>query len=437
MSQYFHVEPLGRGTINIENLYSYIGRLADAHQIGCSQLMSCMNRWAADAGLIRSKFPKHALFNTTLYLCSYGQTVQYVVDLLEVATGCSGLRAMTFLALSGITTAHTHGTVKAHRTWCPVCLRDAMKSGSIIYEKLYWIASVMERCVEHRIQLEDRCYNCYSLQRAWRGANGMGHCFNCAACLVSPEKNWIRRPNPGFGETDVVNLVARMSASPDIPFAKNPYERFINALRSRHVDQLFASTGMRLYNIDPTHLKTTTPKLSSLLRLAAAFDVPLLTILEDPEGAANLVSPPLVAHPPLPTIPRLKHSDSSRTSLRRLLLRAIHDVKLGKVRSLKEVCQIAGVTKGYAYYGFPELCFKLTNGRSDLLKRVMAKKQKQIRSELRNRMYARYLAGHIKTHDDLVAKVARSCLASRSMVRDELRKYLYAAKLTVDEHLVD
>jgi hypothetical protein len=428
MSQYFHVEPLGRGTTNIESLYSYIGRLADVHHVGSSQLMSCMSSWATGAGLMKLKLPKHALFRTNLALCSYGQTVQQVVDLLEAATGCSGLNAMTFLALSGATAIHTHGTVKTRRAWCPVCLRDALKSGSVIYERLNWIARVTERCIDHGIRLEDRCHGCWSLQLAWNVSDGMGRCSKCGTSLVSPEKEWVRQRYPVLGETNVLDLVTRISANPDLRFARNAYQRFITALRSRHIDQLFASTGMRLYNIDPTHLKTTTPRIASLLRLAAAFDIPLLAILEDPEGAANLVSPPLVAHPPLPTIPRLKRSDSIRGSLRRLLLRAMRDVKFGKVRSLKEVCQMAGVTRGYAYYSFPDLSSKLTNGRSTLLKRVTAEKQKRIRSELRNRMYAHYLGGHIKTHDELVAKISRRCLASRSMVRNELREYLYSEK---------
>jgi len=89
---------------------------------------------------------------------------------------------------------------------------------------------------------------------------------------------------------------------------------------------------------------------------------------------------------------------------------------------------MAGVTKGYAYYSFPELCSKLTRDRCGLLKRVTAEKRRQIRSELRDRMYACYLAGHIKTHDDLVEKIAGLCLASRSMVRNELRRYLYSGR---------
>lgn len=426
MPDYFYMEPQGKGTPEIENFYSFVGRLANAHAVTIYQLVEHMNAWT---GVPRDlRIAKHGFFTSNHALCGTGVLVKHAVEILELAVGYKGLRATTFLALAEATCRNAPQIVKRQRAWCPACYIDSVRTQTVLYDRLYWASALISRCIEHKISLESRCPKCHRHQKVSGLAHAIDKCIWCKGSLISSHKHWNRAPYPSFGEAEVLELISRVVLDPGIVFERNVAQRFFSSLRSRQVDALFGATDLRLYRIDPAHLRTESPKFVTLLRCAAAFDISLVGLLENPEEAALQVTATLVKRPPVPFQPRLRHDDAVRHSVGRALVHAIRESRAGRVFSLRMVCETLGVTKGYAAYQFPQLCSQLVNKRSVLIEKLVAVRRKTLQAALEGGLLKRYQAGELHSIDHLVGEMVRLYGVSHSMARTEVNDFLYSAR---------
>ena len=181
----YHVPPIGIGTPLVEGLAGYMMRLAEAHSVTTSalvtdELLPLMKprgletrpaaNWLADHG-------PH--FNGT------DVRAQLAVEALMLLTGRQDLAALTLLPWARAVAPYGLLRLrKPARVWCTACYADLLTRGEPIYEPLLWSIAVVSVCPQHRIRLNDHCPHaeCGRPLPAIAAAARPGHC------------SWCRRP---------------------------------------------------------------------------------------------------------------------------------------------------------------------------------------------------------------------------------------------------
>jgi hypothetical protein len=162
--------------------------------------------------------------------------------------------------------------------------------------------------------------------------------------------------------------------------------------------------------------------MDTLLRLAAAGQVSLLTMLDCPDIAASM-SP---LYPQLQVAIdqkiRLRHSKAIREEVR-LTLQGYLDAS-ENLPTLRQLCARFGVTTGFVNYWFPKLLSAFSQKRRML---QAIKRQTQMTASvvaLESGLLKEYSMGDIGRQRDIVRLASRSSGASIFLVREVLKRKL-------------
>lgn len=176
--------PLGVGGELCEALTSYISRLAYAHGVLTSSLVSqeiapvASEAWAART---EGKGPDN-FFRRAASLCSTGTSAANLVDALQRLAGRADLGSATMLRWADV--LPTRGLVRQYRAWCPCCYAHWRSTGHTVYDPLLWCLEAVSVCHIHKTPLASSCANCGSRIRHLSPAYRPGYCSECHAWLA-------------------------------------------------------------------------------------------------------------------------------------------------------------------------------------------------------------------------------------------------------------
>ena len=396
MAFFFTLEQLGKETFEVESLLSFWCRLSETHGLSVNQLSTEMTFWGERHGL---QFPKSLLYGRVLSMCSYGDHVQRMVNIVEAATGSRGLQAGTLLALKDVLAPSGSRALKKYKAWCPRCYQDDEKTHEVCYDRLFWAIEAIDRCPIHKLRLQTHCPHCGSSQRYPHASGIVSACHTCEEPLIGPPKSWEVALRPGYAESNISSLLAHFSKLDAQPARKNAFQEYSLYATQIRSSKLIAAEK----SIKPHRKRVPPPTLQTLLKVATRDGADLVLMVIDPKESIRQ-SPQLANfNISLDVIRRMRTPELVVNRTREMLEKASEG---DGSKSFAAHCREIGVTKGFAQYRFPELCKKV-------VRRWWARRAAQRWREIRKAMrllvdseWDRYLNGALASQDVLVAKIS-------------------------------
>lgn len=206
----YDLEPIGIGSVLVESLTSYVGRMAYAHNILTGTLITKLLAPAMNKEyLIQSAITDGSRFyESSAAINGLRQEAVDWVAVLEEMTSRRDLRFLTMLSWQDI--FPVRNLVKERRTWCQSCL-SAQPNGKK-YEPLIWNLQIVEKCPIHDVELESTCPICGQDNFVISRRHIPGYCNKCWGWLGMQSSNgdssdYNREKNAAFNtEQMLVNL---------------------------------------------------------------------------------------------------------------------------------------------------------------------------------------------------------------------------------------
>lgn len=182
----YHLPPMGIGTPLVEGLAGYVMRLAEAHCVTTSTLVT-------EELLPLMKPPGSQTRPAANWLADHGPHVngtgvraRQAVAALMLLTGRQDLQALTLLPRA--TVVAPHGLLRLRRparVWCAACYADLLARDEPLYEPLLWSITAVTVCPQHRSKLRDCCphADCARALPAMAAWARPGHCSWCRRLL--------------------------------------------------------------------------------------------------------------------------------------------------------------------------------------------------------------------------------------------------------------
>ena len=417
MGDFLYTPLLSGDKGEIEHLYSYVARSANIHHLSQYQFLWLLDDWwSKQAGEERTIFRR--AYQSRTGLCAYGDDVAEILSALSTATGESQLERATFSALRSALSRRPQGLLKRSRAWCPACFSEARRCGDAVFDRLYWIAAYCTRCIFHKLRLMDVCPSCRSPQVGYSSRKGLEYCYKCTKLLIGKTDQWVREVNPGYGERQTIELIEYISENPNAVFNEHSIGAFHREMYQLTLGQYakWRNPYIRKHSQDKYIFQT-------VLEDAVNHDLSLLLMFQDPILAARVAVDS--KWPMAKRIRRRKpHVRAVRAQLESMLKGAAHcQSPLTGHISLQGICEPLGVSTGYAYYHFPELCRTLRVTNLRIVRETRAAVEQHMSIQLANGLYANYSSGAIKRQKQVIVVLASTCGGTINDARRSFRKY--------------
>ena len=182
----FSLPPIGIGTGAIECLTSYLGRLAWAHSISTSKLVTDLIVPATGRNYL-SEASDVLNGRCSAAVNASGATATTFVSASEHLTGQPNLRVLTLS--HWFRWPRINAPVSPYRVWCPYCFQDARDAGKMVIDQLIWTLKDITVCAVHATRLLDKCPKCKARSPWLLRYSLPGYCCGC--------KGWLGR-SPSF-----------------------------------------------------------------------------------------------------------------------------------------------------------------------------------------------------------------------------------------------
>lgn len=407
MSYLFRLELRGLGTYEVESLLSYWCRLSETHGLTINQLQSQLAWWAEREGF---SFPRSLLYGRVLSMCGFGNDVQRTVSLLERATSSERLERSTLLPLRPVLSKTGGGALRARRAWCPRCYQEDLCNHGASYDRLLWAIALVERCPIHRLRLESICPVCGADQRYPRPNGRLDLCHDCEKSLVGPSDRWVVRDAPSIAEREVASWFEYLARDGGLPVQENAfqtYERIARQIRRSRLaisDDASRSLNARICR----------PSLRTLLQTVIQDGANLVQVLTEPAQAANSASQLEGVGVTFDVITRTRVS--SEVAARASAILSAYAVGDG-TRSLAQVCNEIGVSKGYARHRFPKLSASVARLWNARYARIYNVKVRAATKALVTTEWDLYQSGKYSSQDEVAESISKHSNCSIRVAR--------------------
>ncbi|MEK5441212.1 TniQ family protein [Fredinandcohnia sp. FSL W7-1320] len=182
-SDCFALNPMGVGTPFVENLTSYINRLARAHNIRSSDFLRYKVSEFLKSAYLISELNNGGLNNKCRYINSDSSVAKEFVGAIEYLVGKDNLLYLTLLPFSSSYYISTKGIIKQQREWCPLCYREQEKKYETTFDLLLWTIVGVKVCLLHKTKLMSNCGNCGTKFRVIMKDSTTNLCHNCGMKL--------------------------------------------------------------------------------------------------------------------------------------------------------------------------------------------------------------------------------------------------------------
>lgn len=349
--------PAGEGTVHVEAFASYFARLARSHNCTIIQLSRFLS-----SKCVPKEGQRSVLFESTLYshvgagLFGYRERVESYVEAVEKAVGSAELRRCTIIPLRAALANQCSYTVRSNRAWCEQCYRDDLHSEEGPYDRLLWTLQAIERCPEHRVALRKECPSCGMPQRFYHRAGDPGLCWTCGNSLIGPSSELRVQLNPCFGESDLCEVIQAIALGRITSVNPNLLEEFQGALHSILSPLAGVVSGVAAISGSArANGRVVKPNLRSLLRKAHAAGVPLLHLIEDPNGAALTAGQLFFDRNMISAIARIRHPKEIVQEVEAALCDQLRNARTQQIPRLSEIAETCGVSEGFVRHHCPDI----------------------------------------------------------------------------------
>jgi len=127
----YHLAPIGVGTPHVESLTGYLQRLAEAHHVSTSDLVSGELLPVLQPGGLGGKPVATWLSQEGPHLNGTGAMAGEAARALALLTGRQELLCLTLQPWTAVIAAYGLVRIRKHsRRWCDACYRDALEQGT-------------------------------------------------------------------------------------------------------------------------------------------------------------------------------------------------------------------------------------------------------------------------------------------------------------------
>lgn len=326
------------------------------HGVSTWQFLDHLNHWYKTRYPNSKPIPEYLVYGRSLAICSHGKDLVRLISIIEEATSTSGLRAATFQVLHGVTSRKCSGVVKHGRSWCPACFLEWSKAGLVPYDKLQWCCQHIVRCVEHGIRLSECCPSCGRKQRYYDALKPIDVCRNCGASLIGNPATWKRATQPTAGERDVLDLIRFTTSNPRMELVKQAPSKFLNEVHDRQLGiTLSRSLGMAQTKLVACGESRQKPTFNSMLKIAAACDVPLVLILTEPKTAATIAALDVKWNKIVGPVHHSRLGKRTRNYIERALTKIVSNPDKDIAPTITCVCHSMCISSGFLAYNYRHL----------------------------------------------------------------------------------
>jgi hypothetical protein len=158
-SRLYSLAPCITGGGRTESMTGYLARLADAHCVPISALVSRIVAPRLRQGRIASRNRLSGVFGTVgLSFNGNSPMAGEVVEVINELTGRTDLDSLTMLFTAGHI-SHK-GLLRPSQAWCPACFSEWKESGVSIHMPLLWSLATVSACTRHARSLSTLCPSC-------------------------------------------------------------------------------------------------------------------------------------------------------------------------------------------------------------------------------------------------------------------------------------
>src|SRR6266496_2537706 len=157
-SRLYHLKPIGIDTFHVENLTSYIVRLAKAHCVLPKTLiikevlpLLTQTREPEEPAL----YSYEAVLINAKALNGMGSMATRGVYALEKLTLRKDLHLLTMLPWANVISKY--GLFRKMQAWCPLCFEEWRANKCVIYTPLLWSLKALRVCLHHKRLLDEKC----------------------------------------------------------------------------------------------------------------------------------------------------------------------------------------------------------------------------------------------------------------------------------------
>ncbi len=424
----YHLEPIGVGTAQVESLTSYLGRLAFAHRVTVSKLVS---REIAPA-FRHPRTTKNSFFGLGNHgLLRANNLSVEMVKTLRRLTGRLDLWYLTLSPWAEIMAAPK--IIRPRRAWCSGCLEEQRANGKIITEPLWWSFQQIEICPHHTQPLQTQCAHCHKQQFWLAPRSNVGYCSFCYTWLgVVPEASVLALPAMTDFEQQwqswLVEAIGELLAAG--PALRHVFlsERLVAGLSS-YCAQVAGGNGKKFSDILTAHNLDISasrlnlwlsgingPAFQTLLQLCFCLHTTPLAFLTNPMPTDPISLRPLLL--PSITDPQPAKPTLTRHQLEKSL-NAIIAANENPPSSLQQVAKRLNVSSSIPRKHFPEQCILIVERYRAYQKAKKEKRLHLLRENVRQATFDVYAQGMYPTP----ARVAKQLGKPVSMRDSDIRAF--------------
>lgn len=367
-SRLYHLDPIGVGTPFVESLTSYLTRLAEAHSVFPSTLVTyeilpLVNppQLQQDGGSVYAQLS--AFWRKSALLNGVVRGAENWVRALEHLTGQRDLRFLTLLPFSAV--LPPRNLFRRKRAWCPLCYEQWREAGLIVYEPLLWTLECVTVCVHHHVPLYHCCPypDCEKVLLPLGPRMSPGYCPTCHRWLgyfssqVKPfqqltdeEWQWQHWVEQTLGE--LLSFMPTLSVSPQREWIATTIATHLDVVMQGKTSELARRLNMHVRSIRDWLRGSQLPHLGNLLRICFLFELTPLSLLTG--TALSRTLPQTYAQKSVPgerTYMQMRHFDTKR--IQQALEEALQETP---PPSMREVAQRLTYDPSHIQKHFPDLC---------------------------------------------------------------------------------
>lgn len=405
-SHLYALDPIGRGTADVESLTGYIARLATAHCLRTRSLV----RYEILPLLGRRCLLKPVNGSLSAFwrkdtrgINGIGPYAHEWTQVVGQLTRRQDLHVLTMLPWGDVLARR--GLLRPTRAWCPACYEERRAVGREPYDLLLWALRIVTVCAHHRQPLQDRCPHpgCRSTQSVLAPLSRPGYCARCLRWLGTPAAGRERvdtavahdhsgLPVSLWRARLVGELLAAAPTLGERPARRHIAEALTAAIETAaggNVTAFARSLRLDSCTVWQWANNVNLPSLDLLVRVCASQGVSLLHVLTGQPGEVDAagITPPDAA-PRRPSLPRVARANDR---LRRALEAALDEDPPPSVRA---VARHLGFRAAASLYDrFPDLCRALAERGRAYRQERHALWQERLHDEVRQATFALYHQG--------------------------------------------
>jgi len=382
-SRLYRLEPIGIGTPEVESLSSYLNRLAQAHCVMVTtlithELLPRLGVLAPPRAHPAPTPPRGGGRGLGQHLArqinGLGRIAATWVEGLEALTGRRDLRFLTLLTWRAV--LPTRHLFAPRLRWCPACFEDQRTTGHPRYMPLVWTLNPVTVCVHHRQPFQSHCPVCHQPLVAFSGRSRPGYCSRCGAWLGAAEHGALPPVEPPAAEAwhwpcwVGTTLGHLLQAAPRLE-RPPPRETVARAFAAYHAHRSAAGRPPGTVDLGRQRVRSSRwaqgerrMQIDLLLRFCWQMGISLVQFLTEPPPVR--VPPGAVAMPP-PSVPVVATVPGPLTGPRREALRGALEAALataGPPVSLRAVAKRLHMETRTLWAYAPDLCKPLVHRRT-------------------------------------------------------------------------